>query len=137
MKFFIFLICFLFSVNVWARDLIINTQSGTHIFKTDIANTPILQERGLMFKKNIPSDYAMTFLFEKPKIIRMWMKNTFIPLDMIFFDEQGIIIKIKENTIPHDLTHISSESLALGVIEVNAGIVLQKNIQLGDKVILR
>ena len=137
MKFFIFLFCFLFSINVSAHDLIINTKSGAHVFKTDIANTAALQERGLMFKKNIPLDYAMTFLFEKPKIVRMWMKNTFIPLDMIFFDENGTIMKIKENAIPHDLTHISSETLALGVIEVNAGIVQQKNIQLGDKVVLR
>ena len=137
MKFFICLICFLFSINAFARNLIISTQNSVHIFKTDIASTAAQQEQGLMYKKNIPSNYAMTFLFEKTKIIRMWMKNTFIPLDMIFFNENGFITKIKENAIPHDLTVISSEIPSIGVVEINAGLVHQKNIQVGDKIVLQ
>ncbi len=142
MKYILLLICFFISPVVWAdelpekRVLIIQTDLGEHYFETDIADTPQLQERGLMYKKNIPMNYAMTFLFEKPKIIRMWMKNTYIPLDMIFFDEKGIIVSLKENAAPHDLIHISSKRNALGVVELNAGLIQKKKIRIGDKIIL-
>ncbi len=137
MRFVFFLMFFLYSSLAFGYELCIHTVEGVHYFKTDIADTPELQEKGLMYKKYIPINYAMTFLFEKPKIIRMWMKNTFIPLDMIFFDENGIITHLKENAIPHDLTHISSRIPAKGVIEINAGLIQQKKIKIGDKITLK
>lgn len=137
MRWIIFFVCFFLSVNLYARELVIQTRENELHFKTDIANTPELQQRGLMFKKSIPLDYAMTFLFEKPSIIQMWMKNTFIPLDMVFFDKTGTIVHLKENAIPHDLTTISSKVLAVGVIEMNAGLIEDKKIKIGDKIILK
>lgn len=137
MRFIFFLIFFLYSSLALGYELSIHTAESTHYFKTDIADTPELQEKGLMYKKYIPTNYAMTFWFDKPKIIRMWMKNTFIPLDMIFFDENGMIIHLKENAVPHDLTHISSKIPAQGVIELNAGLIQQKKIKVGDKITLK
>ena len=121
-----------FEVN--AAELIIQTQENTYMYQTDIADTVEKQQLGLMFQKELPENYGMTFLFDKKSVLKMWMKNTYIPLDMIFFDEQGIITHIHKNAEPFSEELILSKVPAKGVIEVIAGTVDEKNIQVGDKI---
>ena len=137
MKPFLFLFFMFLSQGCLAQNLVVQTKSQTHIFKTDIADTPEKQEFGLMFKKSIPHDYGMTFLFEKEEMIYMWMKNTFIPLDMVFFNNKGVIVHILTDVPAESLEIRSSKFPALGVIEFNAGTVLQKQISVGDKVYIQ
>ena len=104
------------------------------MYQTDIADTVEKQQLGLMFQKELPENYGMTFLFDKKSVLKMWMKNTYIPLDMIFFDEQGIITHIHKNAEPFSEELILSKVPAKGVIEVIAGTADEKNIQVGDKI---
>lgn len=79
----------------------------------------------------------MIFIFESPRIINMWMKNTYIPLDMIFIDENNQIIKIEKNTTPHSLEIISSDKKAIKVLEINAGLSDKFDIKIGNKIDLK
>jgi uncharacterized membrane protein (UPF0127 family) len=88
-----------------------------------------------MYRKSMPQNHGMLFIFEKPRIISMWMKNTHIPLDMLFVDKNGIIRHIHENAKPFDETIISSVVPVSFVIELNAGQVKEKNIQTLNQVI--
>ncbi len=101
----------------------------------EIAVTPEQQERGLMYRTELADNNGMIFIFEYKKIIAMWMKNTYIPLDMIFFDENGIITHIHKNAIPHDKTIISSQKPSIGVLEVNSGFTDKYHIRIGQKLI--
>ncbi len=136
MKKWLFLLLF-FAVSAKAETLLIQTKNDLLVFKTDIADTVEKREKGLMFKQSIPVDYAMTFVLERPLLIAMWMKNTYIPLDMIFFDESGTVVHLIENARPHDLTPLSSKVKVKGVIELNAGLIKNNNIQIGDKISIK
>lgn len=137
MKYLFIVLIYLIIFPVQAMELIIKTNDGEHIFQTEIADTPEKQKKGLMFKKEIPNDFAMTFLFSDMRMIHMWMKNTYLPLDMIFFDSYGIITHIHKNAEPFSEDFISSALPAKGVIEVLAGTVHERNIQIGDMIELK
>ena len=117
------------------KNLTIQTNTTKVTYHVEIANTPHLRAKGLMGKNNIPDDQGMLFIFEKPQIISMWMKNTYIPLDMLFLDKNGKIIWIHENAKPLDESIISSRFPTSFVIELNAGQVKEKNIQITNQVI--
>ncbi len=134
MKRLILLLIFGITFDVNAAELMIQTKENAYLYQTDIADTVAKQQLGLMFQKELPENYGMTFLFDKISILKMWMKNTYIPLDMIFFDEHGIITHIHKNAEPFSEELISSKEPAKGVIEVIAGTVDEKNIQIGDKI---
>lgn len=91
--------------------------------------------KGLMFQRNLPKDEGALFIMKENKIQKFWMKNTFIPLDMIFLDINKKIIGFRENAIPHDLTSYSIDKPSKYVIEVNAGFVDRHNLQIGDNII--
>jgi uncharacterized membrane protein (UPF0127 family) len=116
-------------------DLNILTESDQITYHVEIADTPYLRSKGLMYRKSMPQNHGMLFIFEKPRIISMWMKNTHIPLDMLFVDKNGIIRHIHENAKPFDETIISSVVPISFVIELNAGQVKEKNIQTLNQVI--
>ena len=105
-----------------------------NIFMTAIADTPDLQAIGLMNLDFLPEDFAMLFIKKTPQKIYMWMKNTRIPLDMIFIDENFKIIHIEKNTIPYSLDILSSNSAALGVIEINGGLADKYKIKNGYEI---
>lgn len=98
----------------------------------EIAETPHEMEYGLMFRRNMPNDHGMIFLFPYPQRIQMWMKNTFLPLDMIFFDVQHKIVAIKENAKPLDQTIIDPGTDANFVLEINAGQAAKWGLRNGD-----
>ncbi len=103
----------------------------------EVAVTPEQQATGLMYRTKMAENAGMIFIFEYGKIITMWMKNTYIPLDMIFFDEQGTITHIHKNAVPLDTSIISSQKPAIGVLEVNGGFADKYKIQSGDKLFFK
>lgn len=98
------------------------------------ADTKEKQKYGLMYLKELPQNYGMIFTFRETKLVNMWMKNTYIPLDMLFIDENNIIKKIIHNTIPHSLEIISSITEINKVLEINAGLSKKLNINEGYKI---
>jgi uncharacterized membrane protein (UPF0127 family) len=106
-------------------------------FKTDYAISDQEKQKGLMFIRKIADDYAMVFPNKSPKQVTMWMKNTYVSLDMIFYDQNNQVVFIKQNATPNSLENITSEHLVSGVIEVKAGSVANLGIQVGDKINFR
>jgi uncharacterized protein len=90
-------------------------------FEVWLADTPRRQAQGLMFVRSLPALRGMLFVHESPRPVGMWMKNTYIPLDMVFIDERGRIQQIVANTTPHSLATISSNKPALAVLEIAGG----------------
>lgn len=113
---------------------IISQQGKEHKFKTALAITPRQKRQGLMYVQNLPEDAAMLFWFERPEIQAFWMKNTFIPLDILYIDENGRINQIAHNTKPHDTTSIVSNKPAKAVLEINGGLSKKLGIKEGDHI---
>lgn len=90
-------------------------------FLVRIADDPEERERGLMFVEGMPEDEGMLFLFEEPSEVGFWMRNTLIPLDLVFIDKTGQIVRVHPGAVPHDETPIWSGSPVIGVLEINAG----------------
>ena len=93
----------------------------THDFTVEIADSWETRQRGLMYRRAMDPDHGMLFLFNAPQKARMWMKNTYISLDMLFVDEQGIIRSIAENTVPESLATLSSGVDVIAVLELIGG----------------
>ena len=108
-------------------------QTKTTYF-VELADTPEKAKQGLMDRKSMPKDQGMLFIFPYPRITKMWMKNTYIPLDMIFFNAHNQVICLRENTRPLDESIITCPYPAAKVLELNAGEIQRQNIQLGDTI---
>ena len=111
------------------------TAGGTYNMTVEMATTPEQRSLGLMGRKDMPLAAGMLFDFERTEPITMWMKNTFISLDMLFLDRAGIIVHIARNTQPQSLRHISPGRPVRGVLEVNAGTAARLRIKVGDRVL--
>lgn len=105
---------------------------GARQFTVEEARTPVQQERGLMFRKNLPADHGMLFIFESPQPVQMWMKNTLIPLDMLFINKQGKIIYIAKNAIPESEAVITAGVPVKAVLELAGGACEKQGIKTGD-----
>jgi uncharacterized protein len=116
------------------QPLEIVTKSGVQVFSVEMATTEQEKETGLMYRKELPDGKGMLFDFSPEQQVSMWMKNTYIPLDMIFIRADGRILRIAENTEPESTRIISSGGLAKGVLEVIAGTAKKYGIQPGDRV---
>ncbi|MGB3864508.1 MAG: DUF192 domain-containing protein [Xanthobacteraceae bacterium] len=116
------------------QTLEIVTRSGVHVFAVEVATTEEEKRTGLMYRKELPDGRGMLFDFSPGQEISMWMKNTFIPLDMIFIRADGRILRIAENTVPQSTAIIPSRGLAKGVLEVIAGTAKKYGIAPGDRV---
>lgn len=101
--------------------LTIEMAGKVHRFNVEVARTDAEQDRGLMFRTGLPADGGMIFPFEKPRIGSFWMKNTLIPLDMIFIRADGSIDRIAENTIPESLEPVVSGGEVSAVLELAGG----------------
>lgn len=108
------------------------TKGQDYIYNIDIAATAEDRAQGLMFVQQMAVDKGMLFDFGSPRDVAFWMRNTFIPLDMIFIDEFGTIKAIHENAIPHDPTAIPSGVPVQFVLELNAGQVKAIGLSVGD-----
>ena len=114
--------------------LTITEGNVVHRFTVELARTEAEQARGLMFRTELAPDRGMLFPYSPPQPVAFWMKDTLIPLDMIFIRADGRILRIAENTEPHSLAIISSGGPARGVLEVIAGTAQKYGIVPGDRV---
>jgi uncharacterized membrane protein (UPF0127 family) len=116
------------------EKITIDTANGPVRFTVEIASDPASQERGLMFRTAMALNAGMLFDLHQPQIARFWMKNTILPLDMLFVRADGTIASIADNTEPYSLDVISSDEPVLAVIELNAGRAYYMGIEPGDRV---
>ncbi len=123
-----------YSQDIFKKDtLTIFTQKGAaHKFDIELAITTEQKSQGLMNRREMPSDSGMLFMYESENDVMMWMKNTYLPLDMVFLNPEGEIVYIEENTTPLSTRTISSGQNVIGVLELNAGTVLRLGIKIGD-----
>ena len=113
----------------------IESAGGTHKFQVEIADTPSRQSRGLMFRRSLPDNQGMLFEYDSPREISMWMKNTYISLDMVFIRQDGIVHRIESDTEPFSESIISSGAEVTAVLELKAGTTVRLGIKPGDKVL--
>jgi uncharacterized protein len=106
-----------------------------HRFQIWVAEDEARRERGLMFVKHMPQDAGMLFAYPSPRAVSMWMKNTVLPLDMLFVNGTGKVEKVVENTEPFSLQTIDSGTPVVAVIELNAGTCARLHIAAGARVI--
>ena len=107
-----------------------------HCFSVEISKTRISQDRGLMFRRELSLDSGMLFVFNDEARRSFWMKNTFIPLDMIFFNKSKKVVSIAKNVQPceaEECPKIRPAEKAMYVLELNANIADQINLKIGDK----
>ena len=132
----LFLMCNLGEVNASMKsELSIITSNGSkHNFLVEVARTEEEKKIGLMFRKTLAKNAGMLFLYKREALRLMWMKNTFIPLDILFIDKNGVIKRVVKRTIPHSLATISSRQSVLAVLELRGGITSSLEIKKGDRI---
>ena len=113
------------------------TARGRTRFAVEIASTPAQQQRGLMFRKALAPDRGMLFTYARPQPAAFWMKNTLIPLDILYIAADGRILSIARNAQPHSQTPIPSGGPVLGVLEIAGGRAAQLGVLPRDRVLHR
>ena len=116
------------------KNLEIVTSSGPHSFEVEIADSDATRRKGLMHRAKMAPDAGMLFIYNKPRQITMWMKNTPLSLDMIFILPDGKVAGIAANTVPYSLDYIYSGLEVIGVLEVIAGTAKRIALKPGDKI---
>ncbi len=112
-------------------SLAIVTGSDRVRYELEVADTDIERAAGLMFRTDFQKNRAMLFDFGQTRAVSMWMKNTSLPLDMLFVDETGLVIGVAANTTPQSLEVVSSPKPVRYVLEINAGQAAENNIKAG------
>jgi uncharacterized membrane protein (UPF0127 family) len=115
--------------------LVLKTDSGDHSFNIEVATTDQERALGLMFRRSLPENAGMLFLYDRPQPATMWMKNTLIPLDMVFISADGNVHRIEQNAEPFSTALIPSGGPILGVLELNGGEAAKIGLKRGDKVL--
>jgi uncharacterized membrane protein (UPF0127 family) len=110
------------------------TASGVVTLDVELADTPARQALGLMYRTALPERYGMLFTSDPPRESSMWMRNTYIPLDMVFIRADGTVHRIAERTEPHSEEVISSNGPVAGVLEIAGGSARKFGLKPGDKV---
>jgi uncharacterized membrane protein (UPF0127 family) len=116
------------------ETLQIITAAGTHTIKIEVARTPDQQARGLMFRTSLADDHGMLFPHDEPRELSMWMRNTYISLDMVFIRPDGVIHRIAERTEPLSDKVVSSNGDVSAVLELAAGSADRLGLKPGDRV---
>ena len=110
-------------------------EQTTHALQIWVADTPERQQQGLMFLTELPPGYGMLVPLDTPRVMTMWMKNTYVSLDMVFIGTDGRIVRIAANTEPLSTNIISSGSAIGGVLEIRAGESKRMGLKEGDRVL--
>ena len=113
--------------------LVLVTRTGRHDFTVEVARTEAQRAKGLMFRRSLPPDAGMLFDFPGERYVSMWMKNTYIPLDMVFFRADGTVVSVARDTTPFSEEPIPSGGPAKAVLELNAGTAARIGLAPGDK----
>nr|WP_238380899.1 DUF192 domain-containing protein [Alkalilacustris brevis] len=106
---------------------------GQARFTVELADTSETRARGLMHRESLPRGAGMLFLYESPQPANFWMRNTLIPLDMIFTDDTGTVTHVHHEAVPHDETLIHGGSAVLSVLEINGGLARAMGIDAGTE----
>lgn len=106
---------------------------GSARFSVEVADDSAERARGLMYVEHLPAGHGMLFIYPAPHRAGFWMKNTLIPLDMIFVDGGGTVTHVHENAIPHDATVIDGGEGVVAVLELNGGMAARIGIGVGDQ----
>jgi uncharacterized membrane protein (UPF0127 family) len=114
---------------------IVGKDGARHVFDVEIARTTREQETGEMFRKSVPPDGGMLFVWPAAQESEMWMKNTLVPLDMVFIGADGTIRHIAEDTVPRSLRIIDSGGPVRATLELAGGTTARLGITVGDKVL--
>ena len=112
----------------------LETRDGTHRLTVELAETERERAVGLMFRPSMPDGHGMLFRYPRAARVSMWMKNTCIPLDILFIRGDGSIANIARNTVPYSLDSIASKGRVVAVLELNAGAADALGIAPGDRV---
>ncbi|HLH10284.1 MAG TPA: DUF192 domain-containing protein [Methylovirgula sp.] len=116
------------------EPLTIVTATGAHHFSVEVMQTQPELEKGLMFRKSMPADQGMLFNFHTEGSVMMWMKNTFIPLDMIFMGKTGKVVGIVADARPMSEQILTAAVPTYAVLELNGGVAAKIGLKVGDKV---
>ena len=120
------------ATHLW--PLFIDSADGTHPFVVELARTQEEQRQGLMFRETLAEDSGMLFVYRKPKVQTMWMKDTPLSLDMLFIDAQGVVQRIVPYTTPHSTALIVGPRDSLYVLELRGGVTRRLCIRDGDRI---
>ncbi len=118
-----------------AGTLVLKTDTGDHSFDIEVATTDRDRARGLMFRRSLPENAGMLFLYDPPQPAAMWMKNTLIPLDIVFISPDGRVHRIESRAEPFSTTLIPSDGTVAAVLELNAGQADKIGLKRGDQVV--
>jgi uncharacterized membrane protein (UPF0127 family) len=132
-------LCILQPAATLSRELkketaVVVTSQGEHSFAVEIADRNDARNRGLMFRRSLGRRAGMLFFYDREQHISMWMRNTYIPLDMIFITADGTVHRIEERTEPFSERVIESGARVLGVLEVAGGTAAEIGLRPGDRV---
>jgi uncharacterized protein len=116
-------------------SLVILSRTGSHRFHVEVAETALQRMQGLQGRRTLDSRAGMLFIFDSQSVVRMWMKDTYIPLDMLFLDGAGGIVGIARDTRPLSLQPIQSPAPVKAVLELNAGTVDRLGLEVGHRVL--
>lgn len=114
--------------------LVIHTDEGSFPFTVEVVDTPETRAEGLMFRQSLAEDAGMLFDFKEEREVSFWMRNTYIPLDMIFIAPDGTVRTIHENARPHDPTGIPSQVPVQFVLEIPGGRAREIGLEPGDRI---
>ena len=112
--------------------LVLHTSTGDYGFNVEVVDTPESRAKGLMFVQELADDAGMLFDFKEEREVSFWMRNTFIPLDMIFVGSDGVVKTVHVNARPHDVTSIPSEVPVQFVLEIPGGRSVEIGLEPGD-----
>ncbi|WP_062014424.1 DUF192 domain-containing protein [Aureimonas sp. AU4] len=124
---------FVFTSGSQGATATLTTATGEHAIEVEIADTDASRETGLMNRSSMPANHGMLFDFKQTRPVAMWMKNTIIPLDMLFLDERGRIVNIATNAKPYSLDVIPSSGPVRYVLELNGGAAARYGAKAGDR----
>lgn len=131
-------LAFVLSVSVAQADadqstVVIESATGDHVFTVEIADDAQERARGLMHRRALGRDAGMLFVFDPPRETAFWMKDTPLPLDILFANEAGVIIAIARGTTPFSTREIASGGVVRGVLEINGGLSDELGVTEGDR----
>ena len=127
---------FLISFYTFSNETIeVSIYSKNITFNVEVAKTIEERRTGLMYRKKLLNNEGMLFIFPREKIIQLWMKNTYIPLDVIFISENKVIVDIKKNMEKLSETIVKSKVKSRYALEFNAGLINKLAIEIGDRVL--
>lgn len=117
------------------RLTVVTEDGARHEFRVELALTPEEQSQGLMYRRSLDADAGMLFVYRPPQHVSMWMKNTPIPLDMLFIDADGDVVRVAERAVPMSRETIESGRPVKGVLELNGGTADRLGIGAGARVL--